>query len=99
MNFEKGTPVRWLYDNRQGECTGRSAGNRVEVRFDASEVKYISKDDLESVETNESMEDRFLKGAFQGIEDFRRVINRYRLSGELTDIIPRRNSFLINSSQ
>ena len=87
MSFEKGSRVRWLYDNRQGECTGDVRGSRVEVRFDAGEIKFIAKADLEPIEENETMGVRFVKGAFQGIEDYRRAINRYRLSGDLTDIV------------
>ncbi len=87
MNFAKGDKVRWNYNNAVGFVTGREIGVRVQVKFNEGEVRYIEERNLELVSDDECVLSRFDNRVFSGIEDYRRALNRYRLSGNLTDIM------------
>ena len=87
MKFSKGDKVRWNYNNAMGFVTGREVGRRVYVKFDEGEYRYIEESDLVPVEEDECVFSRFDNRVFSGIDDYRRALNRHRLSGELTDIM------------
>ena len=87
MCFNKGDRVRWNYNNAIGEVTGRVIGSRIYVKFNEGEYRYIESQNLELVPSDECIFSRFDNRAFSGIDDYRRALNRYRLSGGLTDIM------------
>lgn len=87
MDFSKGQKVRYNYDNSIGTITGRKQGDRWQVKFDTATNIFIPVTKLETVSETDDMFDALQKGKFQGIDDFRRSLYRYRLSGELTNII------------
>ena len=86
MALNPGQQVRYEYDNRTGIVTGLHHGDRWQVRFDDGENIYIPESKLIAV-NGEDMFDCFSDGRFHGIDDLKRVIYKYRLSGELTNIL------------
>ena len=84
--FEQGDKVR--YSNGDvGEITGRRRGEDWQVRFSGVETLWIHSSKLEKVGSNEDMLDLFQQGKFRGVSDYRRRLYRYRLSGELTNLM------------
>ena len=87
MNFTIGQKVIYTYKNQVGTITGRTRGNRWEVRFSEVSSSFLPEDKLETVTESDDMVTCFGNGRFRGIDDLKRIIYRYRLSGELTNII------------
>lgn len=84
--FEQGDKVR--YSNGDvGEITGRRRGEDWQVRFSGVETLWIHSSKLEKVGSDEDMFDLFQQGKFRGVSDYRRRLYRYRLSGELTNLM------------
>ena len=86
MEFSSGQQVVYEYDNRSGIITGLRRGERWQVKFADGENMYIPGDKLIAVEDND-MFSNFSAGRFQGIDDLKRIMYKYRLSGELTNIL------------
>ncbi len=86
MDFSSGQQVVYEYDNRSGIITGLRRGDRWQVKFSDGENMYIPGDKLIAVESND-MFSNFSAGRFQGIDDLKRIMYKYRLSGELTNIL------------
>ena len=86
MEFSSGQQVVYEYDNRSGIITGLRRGERWQVKFADGENMYIPGDKLIAVEGND-MFSNFSAGRFQGIDDLKRIMYKYRLSGELTNIL------------
>lgn len=86
MEFSSGQQVVYEYDNRSGIITGLRRGDRWQVKFSDGENMYIPGDKLIAVEDND-MFSNFSAGRFQGIDDLKRIMYKYRLSGELTNIL------------
>lgn len=86
MDFNSGQQVVYEYDNRSGIITGLRRGDRWQVKFSDGENMYIPGDKLIAVEDND-MFSNFSAGRFQGIDDLKRIMYKYRLSGELTNIL------------
>ncbi len=86
MDFNSGQQVVYGYDNRSGIITGLRRGDRWQVKFSDGENMYIPGDKLIAVEDND-MFSNFSAGRFQGIDDLKRIMYKYRLSGELTNIL------------
>ena len=86
MDFTAGQQVVYEYDNRPGTITGLRRGNRWQVKFSDGENMYIPGDKLIAVEDND-MFSNFSAGRFRGIDDLKRIMYKYRLSGELTNIL------------
>lgn len=87
MQFIKGQRVEYSFDNRIGTITGKYIDGRWQVRFDSGENLYIPEDKLYSIEDVGDMFDCFETDNFRSIDDLKRILYRYRLSGELTNII------------
>lgn len=86
MEFSSGQQVVYEYDNRSGIITGLRRGDRWQVKFSDGENMYIPGDKLIAVEDND-MFSNFSAGRFRGIDDLKRIMYKYRLSGELTNIL------------
>ncbi|MHC1787216.1 MAG: DEAD/DEAH box helicase [Christensenellales bacterium] len=86
MAFNPGQQVVYDYDNRTGTITGLRHGDRWQVKFNDGENMYIPEIKLTSV-IGDDMFSSFSAGRFQGIDDLKRIVYRYRLSGELTNIL------------
>ena len=86
MGFEAGQQVAYEYDNRVGTITGLRHGDRWQVQFADGENMYIPESKLISIDKND-MFSNFTAGRFQGIDDLKRIMYKYRLSGELTNIL------------
>ena len=90
--FEKGDEVRYSVDNSTGVITGRTHKNpdgttQYQVKFNNADILFIIETKLEKIESTETSFDLFQKGIFSGISDYRRALYKYRLSGELTNIM------------
>ena len=86
MRFEPGQQVVYEYDNRSGIITGLQRGERWQVKFSDGENMYIPESKLIAIGV-EDMFSSFSAGRFQGIDDLKRIMYKYRLSGELTNIL------------
>ena len=86
MSFSSGQVVIYEYDNRRGTITGLRRGERWQVQFSDGENMYIPENKLIPDEQGDMFSD-FSSGRFQGIDDLKRIIYKYRLSGELTNIL------------
>lgn len=86
MSFGRGQRVIYEYDNRAGTITGVQRGDRWQVTFDDGENMYIPEGKLKAV-SEDDMFTCFSDGRFQGIDDLKRIIYKYRLSGDLTNIL------------
>lgn len=86
MGFDVGQQVAYEYDNRVGTITGLRHGERWQVQFADGENMYIPESKLISIDKND-MFSNFTAGRFQGIDDLKRIMYKYRLSGELTNIL------------
>lgn len=86
MSFNVGQQVVYEYDNRMGTITGLRRGDRWQVQFADGENMYIPENKLISIEKDD-MFSNFSAGRFQGIDDLKRIMYKYRLSGELTNIL------------
>lgn len=86
MDFSVGQQVVYEYDNRSGIITGQRHGDKWQVKFSDGENMYIPGNKLIAVENND-MFSSFSAGRFQGIDDLKRIMYKYRLSGELTNIL------------
>lgn len=86
MGFNPGQQVVYEYDNRTGIITGLRRGERWQVKFGDGENMYIPESKLTAID-KEDMFDCFSAGRFQGIDNLKRVMYKYRLSGELTNIL------------
>ena len=78
MEFSSGQQVVYEYDNRSGIITGLRRGERWQVKFADGENMYIPGDKLIAVEDND-MFSNFSAGRFQGIDDLKRIMYKYRL--------------------
>ena len=70
-----------------GIITGNRHGNEWEVKFGPADKRFIEEVLLQIVPDDESLVDMFSNARFSGIDDFRRVFSRIRLSGELTNLV------------
>ena len=88
-NFQKGQKVRYSADGRIGEILGRhrESGDRWAVCFDQCDIVWIPGEKLSLVNRRRSPEELFNEREFQSIDDYRRCLYRYRMSGELTNVI------------
>ena len=86
MGFNPGQQVVYEYDNRTGIITGQKRGDRWQVKFSDGENMYIPENKLIAI-GEEDMFASFSAGRFQGIDDLKRIMYKYRLSGELTNIL------------
>lgn len=86
IEFNSGQQVMYDYDNRIGTITGLRHGDRWQVKFNDGENMYIPGSKLTIIVEND-MFSSFAAGRFQGIDDLKRIVYRYRLSGELTNIL------------
>ena len=86
MGFNPGQQVVYEYDNRTGIITGLQRGDRWQVKFSDGENMYIPESKLIAI-GEEDMFSNFSNGRFQGIDDLKRIMYKYRLSGELTNIL------------
>ncbi len=86
MEFNSGQQVLYDYDNRIGTITGFRHGDRWQVKFNDGENMYIPGSKL-TIVIEDNMLSSFAAGRFQGIDDLKRIVYRYRLSGELTNIL------------
>ncbi len=86
MGFNPGQQVVFDYNNRTGIITGQQRGERWQVQFSDGENMYIPESKLIAI-GEEDMFSNFSAGRFQGIDDLKRIIFKYRLSGELTNIL------------
>lgn len=86
MDFNTGQQVVYEYDNRVGTITGLQHGGKWQVKFADGDNLYIPGEKLSPVE-NDDMFSSFSEGRFRGIDDLKRVMYRFRLSGELTNIL------------
>lgn len=86
MDFSVGQKVIYEYDNRMGTITGLRRGDRWQVQFSDGENMYIPESKLINAEKDD-MFSSFQAGRFQGIDDLKRIMYKYRLSGELTNIL------------
>ena len=86
MEYNPGQQVLYDYDNRIGTITGLRHGDRWQVKFNDGENMYIPGSKLTIIVEND-MFSSFAAGRFQGIDDLKRIVYRYRLSGELTNIL------------
>ena len=86
MRFEPGQQVVYEYDNRSGIITGLQRGERWQVKFSDGENMYIPESKLIAIGV-EDMFSSFSAGRCQGIDDLKRIMYKYRLSGELTNIL------------
>ncbi len=86
MDFNLGQQVVYEYDNRVGTITGLRHGDKWQVKFADGENMYIPVKKLASIE-NDDMFSHFSAGRFQGIDDLKRIMYKFRLSGELTNIL------------
>ena len=86
MNFDPGQQVIYEYDNRVGIITGLRRGDRWQVKFSDGENMYIPENKL-IVINDDDMFSAFSAGRFRGIDDLKRIMYKYRLSGELTNIL------------
>ena len=86
MEYNPGQQVLYDYDNRIGTITGLRHGDRWQVKFNDGENMYIPGSKLTIIDEND-MFSSFAEGRFQGIDDLKRIVYRYRLSGELTNIL------------
>ena len=87
--FKAGETVRYSSNGRIGEITGkyRERTESWQVLFDAVDLMYIPAEKLERVSVCKDVYDLFQDFDFQGISDYRRRLYRYRMSGELTNIM------------
>lgn len=86
VEFYSGQQVLYEYDNRIGTITGIRHGERWQVKFNDGENMYIPGSKLTAIVEND-MFSNFAAGRFQGIDDLKRIVYRYRLSGEITNIL------------
>lgn len=86
MEFTAGQQVIYEYDNRSGIITGLQRGDRWQVKFNDGENMYIPESKLHAIEKKDMFSD-FSEGRFQGVDDIKRIMYKYRLSGELTNIL------------
>ena len=86
MGFSRGQQVMYEYDNRIGIITGLQRGDRWQVKFGDGENLYIPGNKLLEIQEDDIFSS-FHTGRFQGIDDLRRILYKYRLSGELTNIL------------
>ena len=86
MGFNPGQQVVYEYDNRTGIITGLKRGERWQVKFSDGENLYIPENKLLAID-KEDMFSSFSAGRFRGIDDLKRILYKYRLSGELTNIL------------
>ena len=86
MGFNPGQQVVYEYDNRSGIITGLRRGERWQVKFSDGENMYIPESKLIAIGEEDMFSD-FSAGRFQGIDDLKRIMYKYRLSGELTNIL------------
>ncbi len=86
MGFNHGQQVVYEYDNRTGIITGLRRGERWQVKFSDGENLYIPGNKLLAID-KEDMFSSFSAGRFRGVDDLKRIIYKYRLSGELTNIL------------
>ena len=87
--FQRNDRVVYLPDGPGaiGVITGNHHGDEWEVRFGPSEKRFIPVIHLRQVPEDESLVDMFSNARFSGIDDYRRVFSRLRLSGELTNLV------------
>ena len=86
MGFNPGQQVVYEYDNRTGIITGLKRGDRWQVKFSDGENMYIPESKLTAIDESD-MFSCFSEGRFQGIDDLKRIMYKYRLSGDLTNIL------------
>ena len=85
--FTPGETVRYVIDGQIGQITGNCRGTRWEVNFGMAVRLFIQEMHLQPVAADVSIHEKFNQRAFLGIEDFRKVFSRIRLSGELTNLM------------
>lgn len=87
--FRKGNKVRYLADGKVGEITGnyRERFDAWEVLFNGVDSFYIPSEKLDLVGERKNVYELFNDKEFMTITDFRRRIYRYRMSGELTNLM------------
>lgn len=82
MVFTAGQKVMYKYDSSTGVITGKQRAGKWEVRFSEANSFFIPADMLETVPESVDMIGCFEQNRFQGIDDLKRILYRYRLSGE-----------------
>ena len=87
--FRKGDKVCYSSDGRIGEITGRYFERRDawEVCFGGVELLNVPAEKLSPVNARRNVYDLFQDGEFLSISDFRRRMYKYRMSGELTNMM------------
>ena len=87
MSFEAGQQVIYDYNNRIGTITGKQRGDRWQVKFTDGDNLFIPAEKLQLVDDLEDMFKAFEERRFQTVEDLKRTLYKYRLSGNLTNIM------------
>lgn len=87
--FKQGDKVRYSADGRVGEITGkyREKGDAWQVMFNGVDLIYIPAEKLSPYTPCLDVYDYYQHEDFQSISDFRRRMYRYRMSGELTNLM------------
>ncbi len=88
-SFVAGNSVRYTTDGRVGIITGKfdKFRDRWQVKFNGVDLIWVPGENLEVVPDKEDPFDLFQNERFMSISDFRRCLYRYRMSGELTNIM------------
>ena len=88
-SFLPGDKVLYSADNRIGEITGKykEIGDKWQVCFNGVDLIYVPGEKLKAVKGKEDVYDLFQDGRFLGISDYRRSLYRYRMSGQLTNVM------------
>lgn len=87
--FKQGDKVRYSADGQVGEITGkyRERGDAWQVCFNGVDLMYIPAEKLSHYTPCLDVYDHYQNEDFQSISDFRRRLYRYRMSGELTNLM------------
>ncbi len=88
-SFSAGNSVLYVTDGRVGVITGKfdKFRDRWQVKFNGVDLIWVPGEKLELVPEKEDPYDLFQSERFMGISDYRRCLYRYRMSGELTNIM------------
>lgn len=88
-SFTAGNSVLYSTNGQVGVITGKldKFKDRWQVKFNGKDLIWVPGEKLSLVPDKEDPFDLFQQERFQTISDFRRCLYRYRMSGELTNIM------------